>query len=180
MAVLETIASIGLSIGSLFGGKKGVDLGKQYAEDYQANKTNWEKQFNEIVSSSNISDERKTAVIEAWNTQVVPKLQQNPYIFDHGPVEGRYPRGNVDLVQFTNELIASTAEMEPVVKESLSANSSLVSTLAQNELLTQIQAIGNKVDSINPEIKKTSINPMLIVGAVVAVVAVIYFIRKGK
>lgn len=179
MAVIETLTGIIGTLGSFFG-KKDVDIGKQYSEDFQNNRKMWEAEFNNIVLNSSISDERKSQVIEAWNSQVVPKLQQNPYIFDKGPVEGRYPRGNVDLASFTQQLIDSTQEAEPSEKESLSANSSLISTLAQIEFLQKIQEVSNKVDSINPQVTKTNISPMMIIGGIAVVIAVIYFMRKGK
>lgn len=171
------LAALGASLLSFIQGGLGNNSQKFQAEfnnDVSAQVANKTTRFETLIGQSALNEEEKQAARDFFNNDTVEKLKQNPYIFDIGQPEPRYPKGNVDFDGYVTKVINGIKQIGNQSTQSVASAS--IPTIDQS-LLQDIQDIKNTVLGIIPKDGQPGTNFLpLAIGA--GVIGLILLLRK--
>lgn len=146
--------------GKIFSFNSSAKASKNFQEDVVHNTQKYANELENILSTAGLTDDLKQKVRDYYNSTVTPQLAQNPYIFDMGAPEPRYPKGNVDFKAFINK---SIAEIKPVATQStfdITQSAGIYGTVKQ-----QLDDVINSLNSVVPKDSQTNnINPLFLLG----------------
>jgi hypothetical protein len=180
-------AALGAILSGIVGNNSGSNVQQQISSDTSFNVSKFRSTVNQYAKQQ--YPQYSSEINQYFEKVQVANLQQNPYYYDIGTPEPRYPKGNNDILAEIDNFINQGAEMaETSIPDPNSSGqdlTDLVRSLNQTALSSyyDIQAIktqGRPTGTVANAETITNRNNMIFIVMIIGLVILLIFLRKKR